>query len=106
MKITFTTGDGRVQTVDAELGNTVMHAAVAHNIPGITADCGGNAMCATCHVYVDEKDLPRLGAIADDEEEMLEFTSAARRSNSRLACQVRVDGGLDAISVEIPPESE
>lgn len=102
MKITFTNSDGYTKSLDAEEGVSLMHVAVSHDVPRITADCGGNAMCATCHIYVDDADYLRLPPIADDEDEMLDFTECARRPTSRLACQVQVDNALGAITVEIP----
>ncbi|SLK84446.1 2Fe-2S ferredoxin [Mycobacteroides abscessus subsp. abscessus] len=106
MKITFTNSDGYTKSLDAEEGISLMHVAVSHDVPRITADCGGNAMCATCHIYVDDADYLRLPPIADDEDEMLDFTECARRPTSRLACQVQVDNALGAITVEIPLDTE
>ena len=51
-KITFIESSGAARTVDAELGSTVMEAAIKNGIPGIVAECGGACACATCHVYV------------------------------------------------------
>ncbi len=55
--IKFTLADGTSREVPAEVGRSVMQTAVTHDVPGIVGECGGNAMCATCHVYVD----PRAG---------------------------------------------
>ena len=53
-KITFVDSLGESRTVEAEIGSTVMEAAIRNAIPEITAECGGGCACATCHVYVDE----------------------------------------------------
>ena len=52
--IIFVHPDGRRQPIEASLGESAMQAATRQDISGILAECGGNAMCATCHVYVDE----------------------------------------------------
>ncbi|HLJ63278.1 MAG TPA: 2Fe-2S iron-sulfur cluster-binding protein, partial [Stellaceae bacterium] len=79
-----------------------MQAAIANGIDGIVAECGGSAMCATCHVYVDEADLARLPKISQGEDEMLESTAAERRKNSRLSCQLVMTTGLDGLTVHLP----
>jgi ferredoxin, 2Fe-2S len=79
-----------------------MQAAVAADIDGIAADCGGCLTCATCHVYVDEAWLPKLLPPTPQEEAMLELTAAERRSNSRLSCQIRLGPELDGLRVELP----
>ena len=50
VKINFRSHKGNVQTVEAELGSTVMENAVREAVPGILAECGGACACATCHV--------------------------------------------------------
>ena len=51
-KVVFITLDGAQRVVDANVGESVMAAAVRNGIEGIIGECGGQAMCATCHVYV------------------------------------------------------
>ena len=53
VKITFVDHAGQSRTVEAEVGSTVMEAAIRNDVPGIEAECGGACACATCHVYVD-----------------------------------------------------
>lgn len=86
--LTFVTADGTETPVDVEPGANIMRTALAANIIGIVAECGGAAMCATCHVYVDEADQGALGPISAVEDEMLECTVAERRATSRLSCQL------------------
>lgn len=101
--ITFRQLDGAgEQSVEAPTGISVMKAAVAAGVPGILAECGGQAMCATCHVYVTEdRDLP---AVSDEEDEMLDCASAPRTDQSRLSCQLMVDEDLDEMVVVVAGE--
>jgi 2Fe-2S ferredoxin len=73
---------------------SVMQAAMANDVPGIIGECGGSAMCATCHVYVEAGQLPLLEKVAPVEDAALGSTAAERRSNSRLGCQITVTDGL------------
>jgi ferredoxin len=69
---------------------------------GIVAECGGSAMCGTCHVYVDPAWLDKLPAPLPNELEMLECTAAERLPESRLSCQIKLTPGLDGLVVRIP----
>jgi 2Fe-2S ferredoxin len=89
-------------TLQAKPGESLMQAAVAHNVAGIEADCGGLATCATCHVYVREPFLAQLPPPQDDELAMLEFTAAPRGPNSRLSCQIVLTPALDGLTVDLP----
>ena len=100
-KITYIQHSGAEDTIDVASGLSVMEGAVKNNVPGIDADCGGAAACATCHVYVDEAWLDRTGARTAMEEAMLEFAEAVE-PNSRLACQIRVSDVLDGLIVRLP----
>jgi 2Fe-2S ferredoxin len=79
-----------------------MQVALAHDVPGIIGECGGSAMCATCHIYVDEDQLSRLDAIAPIEEAMLGSTAAPRRPTSRLGCQIALTETLHGLVVCVP----
>jgi 2Fe-2S ferredoxin len=99
--------DGATDVVDADPGSNVMRTAVQHGVDGIVGECGGQAMCATCHVYVREPYLDALPAMSEDEEEMLECTAAPRdERRSRLGCQLTLGhaaGGLEEVEVDVPP---
>ena len=95
--------DGTRTALDVRAGTTVMQAAVDHNIKGIIGECGGSAMCATCHVYVDEAQLGSLPARDAIEEEMLASTASPRLPNSRLGCQIVLTAALDGLVLRIPP---
>ena len=92
-RVTFVDHTGKEHNIDAEDGANVMEIAVNNMLPGIDADCGGSCACATCHVYVDEAQLDKLGEMDEDEQTMLEFAEQAK-PNSRLACQLTVFEGL------------
>ncbi len=100
--IVYVHPDGREQTLDVKIGKNLMQAAVDEDIREIIGECGGYAMCATCHVLVDEADLARLVPVAKLEDEMLAGIGAERQPNSRLSCQSVVTAGLDGLRVHLP----
>lgn len=101
-KITYISHTGVSRTVEVPEGDSVMEGALQHGVEGIVAECGGNCQCATCHVYVEERFLPLLEPIGDEQEVMLGCTTAERRPNSRLSCQIRVTAKLDGLVVHTP----
>ncbi len=100
-RITYIEPGGQSQTVDAELGSTVMEAAIRSGIPGIEAECGGACSCATCHVYVDDAWAAAVGGPSPMEEDMLDFAYDVRPT-SRLSCQIKVTAALDGLVVHVP----
>ena len=100
VKILFKLRDGGQQSVEIEVGYSLMEAAYNNMVPGIEAECGGGAACATCHVYVDPEWAGQLPRIADVEDAML-FSANDRRSNSRLSCQIHVTDEMDGMEVEV-----
>jgi 2Fe-2S ferredoxin len=101
-KVTFLRPQGDDMVIDATEGTSVMQAAVAHGITEVVAECGGTLACATCHVYVAEAFLDLLPPVSSDEEEMLDYTAAAREPGSRLSCQLSLGPDLDGIVVRCP----
>ncbi len=101
MRAVFVAPDGREVAIEVPVGTSLMRAAVAAGIPGIVADCGGLASCATCHVFVDPGFADRLPEPGPNENQMLDCTAAERRSNSRLSCQITMSEDLDGIRVTV-----
>jgi len=100
--ITFIHPDGRKERIDAGDAESVMLAATAQGVEGILAECGGNAMCATCHVYVEDGWLDRLPAMGDAEDALLDGAAAERLPNSRLSCQIKISQALDGLVLRLP----
>jgi len=103
-KITFIHANGAQETVEVEAGNNVMQGAIAHRVRGILAECGGAAMCATCHVYVDEPFAARFPRITDAEDAMLDSTVCERKATSRLSCQLVIGSEHDGLVVTLPAQ--
>jgi ferredoxin, 2Fe-2S len=100
-KITFIEHDGTIHEVEADLGETVMEAAIRSSVSGIVAECGGSCTCATCHVYVDDVWLGKTGERSLEEDEQLDNAFDVR-ANSRLACQIKMSEDLDGLLVRTP----
>jgi 2Fe-2S ferredoxin len=99
--ITFTDSKGTSRTVTGDDGATVMETAIRNNVPEIVAECGGACACATCHVYVDEAWMAKVGKPSSMEEDMLDFAYEVK-PNSRLSCQIKVSPALDGLKVTTP----
>jgi len=100
--ITYVSHSGVRTEVAVPLCDSVMEGAIKNGVDGIVAECGGNAQCGTCHVYVEETWLPKLPPMQDDENAMLDTTMCPRRANSRLSCQIPVTKELDGLVVHTP----
>ena len=100
-KIIYVDHEGTERPIEAKNGETVMETAIKNSIPGIDPDCGGACACATCHVYVDEAFMPKVGEPEDMEQSMLDFAENVQ-SNSRLSCQITVSDELDGLKVTTP----
>jgi 2Fe-2S ferredoxin len=95
--------DGHADSREVEAGTSVMSAAVNTGVDGIVGECGGQMMCSTCHVYVRDEYSGRLPEISEEEDEMLDATSAPRDAEcSRLGCQLVMGDELDELHVDVP----
>jgi len=101
-KITFIEADGVEHIVAVAEGTTAMQAALHNAVPGIEGACGGQAACATCHVFVDPAWLSVTGpAESEIETGMLQLAEEVR-PNSRLACQITLTADLDGLVLRMP----
>jgi 2Fe-2S ferredoxin len=107
-RIVFVDPKGVSHEVEGAIGATVMDTAVKNGVPGIVAECGGFLSCASCHVYVDDAWIDRVGRPedADDptEAEILDGAMAECLPGSRLSCQVVINEELDGLVVRVSPE--
>ena len=100
-KIIYVNPDSSERIVEAEENQSVMRAAILNGVEGIVGECGGQAMCATCHVYVEDV-TGQLPDMSEDEEEMLECTAEEQLPNSRLGCQLSAGTHFEKIRVRLP----
>jgi 2Fe-2S ferredoxin len=100
-KVHFEGPSTGVRAVDADGGESLMQAAVRYGVTEIEARCGGALACGSCHVYLAEPWHQRVPPPSAAEREMLEYV-LERRDNSRLACQIKIEGSLDGIVVHLP----
>lgn len=100
VNINVRNADGSVTTLIAptDMGLSLMEF-LKGNEYDILATCGGMALCATCHLEVQEG-LEQLSEINDDEHAMLD-TLPNITPGSRLACQLRINDSLNNITVRI-----
>jgi 2Fe-2S ferredoxin len=102
MKVTWKLPGGTEISAEVAEGLSMMEAAVAHNVPGVVGECGGNLSCATCHVHVAGDWADRVGGPDDFEDAMLDTVEAARGPASRLSCQIKASADLDGLVLIVP----
>jgi ferredoxin, 2Fe-2S len=100
--VTYIEHNGTEHKVEVPNGNSVMQGAVQNMIDGIVGECGGGLACATCHCYVDDAWIERVGPRSEAEIQMLESAAEERKCGSRLSCQISVSDKLDGLVVRLP----
>ena len=103
VQITYVQPDGRAQTLDVPVGESVMQGAFKNDVAGIIAECGGACACGTCQVFVDPAWAGRLPKPGPLEHSMIEEADA-EQEHLRLSCQIRVTEAMDGLVVRISAE--
>lgn len=105
IKIKVEDYSGEVTELEAptEMGLSLMEFLKANEYP-VLATCGGMALCATCHVKVEEG-FDQLDEAGDAEMDQLDILPNAEH-NSRLACQMRLSDEMDGIHVRLAADEE
>lgn len=101
IQITVIDREDQPHNLDAptDMAMNVMEVCKAYELP-VEGTCGGMALCASCHVYVEsEHELPEP---SEAEEDMLDQAFFVK-SNSRLGCQIKIKDEIDGLVVKLAP---
>lgn len=102
VKLIFENAQGSQRIIEGREGDNIMFTAVSNGIAEVVGECGGAAMCATCHVYLS----PDMAAIAapkqEIEAEMLDCAAAEVTEMSRLGCQVEITAQMEGMVIYLP----
>jgi 2Fe-2S ferredoxin len=101
VQVTFIEADGTRREIDAKAGEPLMYPARNAGVKGIIAECGGSAMCATCHCYVVSAPEGALMPAKPDEADTVEFNAHQPQENSRLTCQIIVTDALEGAVFQV-----
>lgn len=104
IKVTIIDRDGKIHKHEAptDMNMNMMEFCRAVELP-VEGICGGMALCASCHMYVEtEHELPEQ---SEDEEDMLDQAFFVEH-NSRLGCQIKLNNTLEGLIVRLAPVSE
>ncbi len=103
LTVTFIDPRGTPVEVEAEAGENLLKVGQAAGLP-LEGTCEGQMACSTCHVIVAAQWFDQLAEASEEEEDMLDFASGARRT-SRLACQIDLSNDLDGLTVSVPADA-
>jgi len=95
-------GQSHQLVAPTDMNMNLMEVCKSYDLP-VKGTCGGMAMCASCHCYVESDH--QLKEPSDDEEDMLDQAFFVE-DNSRLGCQVFMHPDLEGLTVTLAPESE
>ena len=99
IKVTVIDREGVSHELEAptDMNLNMMEVCKSYELP-VEGTCGGMAMCASCHMYVEsDHELPEA---SDDEEDMLDQAFHVE-SNSRLGCQLHVSDSMEGMVVRL-----
>ncbi len=104
IKVIVIDREGTTHELEAptDMNMNMMELCKSYELP-VEGTCGGMAMCASCHMYVQsEHELPEM---SEDEEAMLDQAFFVE-DNSRLGCQIHLAESLDGLTVKLAEVGE
>ena len=104
IKLTVIDREGAEHNLEAptDMSLNLMEVCKSYELP-VEGTCGGMAMCASCHCYVESDHV--LKEASEDEEDMLDQAFFVE-DNSRLGCQIFMQPELEGLKVTLAPESD
>jgi ferredoxin len=97
--VRFLRADGSLdREVEAAEGANLLDVAQGADQP-LEGTCDKSISCSTCHVILAPEDFAAQAPASEEEEDLLDLAHNVKRT-SRLACQLRVTGGL--MTVRMP----
>jgi 2Fe-2S ferredoxin len=99
IKVTVIDRAGVAHELDAptDMNMNMMELCKSYELP-VEGTCGGMAMCASCHMYIESPH--ELHEMSEDEENMLDQAFFVER-NSRLGCQLHLADSMDGLVVRL-----
>ena len=103
VNITVVDREGTEHAIECptDMNFNLMEICKASELP-VEGTCGGMALCASCHVYVESEH--ELSEASEDEEDMLDQAFFVE-DNSRLGCQIKIAKEIDGLKVTLAPVS-
>ena len=97
ISINITDLDGRKHTIAIEPNLNLSLMDVVRDAGFAMGNCGGMALCASCHCYVffDKK----LNFPLEEEQQMLDQLPNSSVNNSRLICQIPLTSEVNGITL-------
>ncbi len=99
IKVIDRDGVERMISSPTDMNLNVMEMCKAAEIP-IEGVCGGMALCASCHIYVQSDH--ELKTPTMEEEDMLDQAFFVE-NNSRLCCQIMLSKEIDGLIIQLAP---
>ena len=94
-------GASHVLEAPTDMNMNVMELCKSAELP-VEGTCGGMAMCASCHCYVEKEASGTLPEKSDDEEDMLDEAFHVE-DNSRLGCQLQLKDDMEGMVIRLAP---
>ena len=104
INITVIDREGKEHQLEAptDMNMNMMEVCKSYELP-VEGTCGGMAMCASCHMYIESDH--KLPEASDDEENMLDQAFFVEE-NSRLGCQIALTDELEGLVVKLAEVGE
>ena len=103
IRVTVIDREGTSHELEAptDMNMNVMELCKSAELP-VEGTCGGMAMCASCHCYVESAHTETMPEKSDAEEDMLDEAFHVKEE-SRLGCQIQLADALDGMVIRLAP---